>query len=372
MKHRIISIILVFALVCMPLTALADAFTPSDYMTYYPDSYSYITGFATALNIGGGSLSSVNWSECDVTKSNESPMTYKNKGDDFTIVFDADSEKEEANYAQLAVTNQSAPGIYAFPFVATFMTYGHNLNLEDFLEALGWVASFEVEKPGKAGSTYETSSYFMTGVQPGDGHSLVITVVNKKSELSENFVELKKGSKGDAVKALQEKLNAAGYSVGSVDGDFGGKTATAISNYQKDMLLPQTGTLDLATYTLLNSDAGTAPMDAGQAVEQGADSIGWYVSDDGKYGIYPLNFEKNTDGTYTLLLQVREEATLYSMGTYELSLEGEEGYELYLPKENVIRDFVSEGNRKYSFDVACDIRMGTITIQRITGCSISL
>lgn len=371
MKHKIISILLIGALACLPLTALADAFTPSDYMTYYPDSYSYITGFATALNIGGGALSSVNWSECNVTKSKESPVTYENKGNDFTIVFDADGEKEEANYAQLAVTNQRTPGIYAFPFVATFMTYGHHLNMEDFMQALAWVASFEVKKPGRAGSIYETSSYYMAGVQPGDRHSLVITVVNKDSALLGNFAELKKGAKGDDVKALQEQLNAAGYSVGSVDGDFGGKTATAISNFQSDMLLPQTGMLDLATYTLLNS-GNTAPMDDGQTIEQSVDSVGWYASSDGKYAIKPLNLEKNADGTYSMLLQIREEATLNALGIYELNLEGETGYDLSLPQENVIRDFVSEGKGKYSFDIACDIKMGSITIQRITSCSISL
>ncbi len=38
----------------------------------------------------------------------------------------------------------------------------------------------------------------------------------------------KRGDKGDGVKALQEKLNAAGYDCGTADGDFGGKTEAAV------------------------------------------------------------------------------------------------------------------------------------------------
>ena len=48
------------------------------------------------------------------------------------------------------------------------------------------------------------------------------------------FEELAKGSKGDAVIKLQERLNELGYSVGTADGDFGGKTEKAIMQYQQD------------------------------------------------------------------------------------------------------------------------------------------
>lgn len=44
---------------------------------------------------------------------------------------------------------------------------------------------------------------------------------------------LKKGCKGDDVKALQILLNGRGNSGLSVDGDFGSKTDTAVRNYQK-------------------------------------------------------------------------------------------------------------------------------------------
>lgn len=44
---------------------------------------------------------------------------------------------------------------------------------------------------------------------------------------------LKKGSRGEQVKTLQRLLKAFGYSLGSVDGDFGTKTEKALIKYQK-------------------------------------------------------------------------------------------------------------------------------------------
>ena len=45
---------------------------------------------------------------------------------------------------------------------------------------------------------------------------------------------LKKGSRGDAVKQLQEFLNAKGYPCGMADGIFGQKTYNAVVEWQKD------------------------------------------------------------------------------------------------------------------------------------------
>lgn len=53
---------------------------------------------------------------------------------------------------------------------------------------------------------------------------------------------LKKGSKGDAVKALQIFLNLNGYQCGSADGIYGSKTETAVRAFQKAH--PECGTPD--------------------------------------------------------------------------------------------------------------------------------
>ena len=44
---------------------------------------------------------------------------------------------------------------------------------------------------------------------------------------------LRTGSRGDAVRKLQELLNALGYDCGSVDGIFGSKTKAAVLAFQK-------------------------------------------------------------------------------------------------------------------------------------------
>ena len=76
-------------------------------------------------------------------------------------------------------------------------------------------------------------------VEPTDfsmgAHSHVCKVCGK--EKTEDFYPdptYKKGDKGDGVKDLQEKLNAAGYNCGKVDGDFGKKTEAAVKAIEED------------------------------------------------------------------------------------------------------------------------------------------
>ena len=59
---------------------------------------------------------------------------------------------------------------------------------------------------------------------------------------------LGKGSTGSAVKKLQILLNGLGYSCGTVDGDFGGKTRAAVVAYQKAQGLAQDGVVGAATW----------------------------------------------------------------------------------------------------------------------------
>ena len=64
---------------------------------------------------------------------------------------------------------------------------------------------------------------------------------------------LKKGVKGEYVKALQHLLIAYGYSCGDsgADGSFGGATKSAVEAYQKANGLPVTGVVDAATWNKL-------------------------------------------------------------------------------------------------------------------------
>ena len=65
------------------------------------------------------------------------------------------------------------------------------------------------------------------------------------------------GSSGPEVVALQQRLTALGYWLGSADGRFGGTTQQAMFALQKAAGLPRSGVLDAATSAAL--DAGTKP-----------------------------------------------------------------------------------------------------------------
>ena len=62
---------------------------------------------------------------------------------------------------------------------------------------------------------------------------------------------LRYGSRGEAVKILQEKLNAKGYSSGNVDGIFGTKTRAAVISFQKATGLGVDGIVGKLTWAKL-------------------------------------------------------------------------------------------------------------------------
>lgn len=66
---------------------------------------------------------------------------------------------------------------------------------------------------------------------------------------------LKKGSKGDSVKLLQELLNKHGFNL-TVDGDFGNKTETAVKQLQTRLNLTVDGIVGSKTFDALQAKYG--------------------------------------------------------------------------------------------------------------------
>lgn len=78
------------------------------------------------------------------------------------------------------------------------------------------------------------------------------------------YTLLKGGSKGEEVKALQERLIELGYLDGTADGDYGEKTKKAVRTFQRSAGLDVDGLAGKDTQTLLFSeDAPTAPEPTG-------------------------------------------------------------------------------------------------------------
>lgn len=64
---------------------------------------------------------------------------------------------------------------------------------------------------------------------------------------------VKQGSKGDAVKMLQQLLTEWGYDPGSADGVFGAKTLKAVKQFQTDLSLDVDGIVGQMTWAMLGS-----------------------------------------------------------------------------------------------------------------------
>ena len=65
--------------------------------------------------------------------------------------------------------------------------------------------------------------------------------------------ELRLGSRGGDVVALQERLTALGYNPGKTDGDFNSATAAAVIAFQRAKGLPADGVVGTQTWAALNA-----------------------------------------------------------------------------------------------------------------------
>lgn len=127
------------------------------------------------------------------------------------------------------------------------------------------------------------------------------------------FMPLSKGSQGEAVVELQNRLNELGYSVGTADGDFGGKTEKAIQQFQQDNGLQVTGTLNETTYNALFMG------DAGSENESALPNSLYLVHGDDGYGF--INYE----GT-VIINCVWEEAFPFQEGLSRVKRDGLYGF----------------------------------------------
>jgi len=75
---------------------------------------------------------------------------------------------------------------------------------------------------------------------------------------------LKKGDRGDDVKAVQEKLIALGYLSGKADGIFGSDTRDAVKNFQRNQGMDDDGKVGAETLAALNAAFSSAPANPSQ------------------------------------------------------------------------------------------------------------
>lgn len=85
---------------------------------------------------------------------------------------------------------------------------------------------------------------------------LFLKPVNKTNQAAAGVSQIgratvKYGSRGADVTYLQQRLNAKGYSAGSVDGIFGSKTLAAVKSFQNDKRLSVDGVVGSKTWNCL-------------------------------------------------------------------------------------------------------------------------
>ena len=89
---------------------------------------------------------------------------------------------------------------------------------------------------------------------------LLVTILIISAVPALAYEELAKGSKGEAVAALQTRLNELNYSAGVADGIYGNGTFAAVKEFQKKNGLETTGIADVETQGVLFSDDAIATV----------------------------------------------------------------------------------------------------------------
>lgn len=82
-------------------------------------------------------------------------------------------------------------------------------------------------------------------------HNLLLFWADDLSDGGDIVATLKKGSKGESVKSLQNQLILCGANI-TADGDFGSKTDAAVKSFQRDMQLTADGIVGSQTQTALD------------------------------------------------------------------------------------------------------------------------
>jgi peptidoglycan hydrolase-like protein with peptidoglycan-binding domain len=67
------------------------------------------------------------------------------------------------------------------------------------------------------------------------------------------------GADGPEVAAIQQRLQVHGFEIGTIDGAYGSRTKSAVSNFQQSKRLNSDGIVDKETWTALAADPAPAP-----------------------------------------------------------------------------------------------------------------
>lgn len=221
----------------------------------------------------------------------------------------ADIETQQLMNSSDAVTRQE----YITGFAALYA--GKNVasgvsgdDVRRIQQALGELGYYENRADGKFGEAtrravveYQRANGLeATGIADA---SMFLRLFEGESVSRADYVRSQCALKGDSganVRAIQYRLNELGYFTGDPTGTYGDNTTRAVSRFQYDNELAQTGNVDIATYeALFAPDAAhadgsgvLAPGDTGDSVfnmQQRLGALGFYG--DAPDGVFDRNTE---------------------------------------------------------------------------------
>lgn len=135
--------------------------------------------------------------------------SYHSKGRACDIVVDGVAPREVAKYAE-------SIGILGIGLYETNAD-GHFVHIDTRTTKAFWYGQAQAYRSTFGGSSSANNNSYTSST----------------SSASSSYTTLSSGSRGSAVKELQEKLNSLGYSCGTADGDYGAKTANAVRDFQR-------------------------------------------------------------------------------------------------------------------------------------------
>ena len=110
---------------------------------------------------------------------------------------------------------------------------------------------------------------------------------------------LKKGSKGDAVKQLQERMQLLGYFDGPVSGNYQDKSAKAVRKIQEQNGMKATGQVDETTWNLIFNNPGIVMPDQTPKPTPSPEPVPFAITVDVRNQIVSV-YTRDEEGNYTI------------------------------------------------------------------------
>lgn len=163
--------------------------------------------------------------------------------------------------------------------------------MQQRLISLGWL---EGKADGEYGGATQaavqafqkSSGLWADGIAGPDTLEKLYSASAKKSSTPASSIgeTLEEGMSGNAVRALQKRLKELGYLTGSVDGDFGSATKTAVIAFQRNNGLTADGKAGTATLNKLYQEDLVKESDSKKDDDSEVSSTGYVVLREGSEG----------------------------------------------------------------------------------------